>query len=333
MAACGGDDGGDSSDARRFDASQIVDSAPIDYDGGNLDLPETLPDPLPTGEPDVTLVTYNTALALTIRYAEQREPLIIEELKTLDADVVCVQEVWDHFLGVPAFYAEIASEWPHVFWSWQDSKVWGNGLMILSKHPLYRGRELVYTMNDTNNVLDRMVIAADVVTDDSYFHFMCTHLHHAAEDPLIRQDEMRELNELATAEGYWEAGQNTFLLGDFNTGPSTTSTSCNPCDPHDVASYNMILDDWTDPNENWDQCTFCIDIAGPLAILGGKESQVDQRIDHCFYKGSGVTHQSSRVIYDGPLELDVPGENPDGGLINATLSDHIGVECIFAPDP
>ena len=333
MAGCGGDDDGGGADARRFDASQVIDATPTDFDGGNVALPEVLPDPLPSGAPDVTLVTMNTALALTIRYAEQREPQIIDALKALDADVVCVQEVWDHFLGVAALRAELAAEWPYAFWSWQDSKVWGNGLLILSKHPLYRGRQFVYTMNDTNELIDRMVISADVVTDDSYFHLMCTHLHHVANDISIRQDEIREINELAQAEGYWDTGERTFLLGDFNTGPSTSSSSCSPCNPFDITSYNDVLDDWTDPNAGWDQCTFCIDIAGPLAILGGKDSEVDQRIDHCFTKGPDINLLSRRILFDGAIELDVPGENPDGGLITATLSDHLAVECVFGPPP
>ncbi|HUH02234.1 MAG TPA: endonuclease/exonuclease/phosphatase family protein [Kofleriaceae bacterium] len=288
-------------------------------------IPENLPDSLPTGDPSVKLVTANTALSLTIKYAEQREPLIVDALNTLNADVVCVQEVWNHLTGVVGLAAMLEGSWPYIFYSNINTTPWGNGLMILSKHPLYRGRHLRFAMNDSSGVIDRIIIGADVVTSDSHFHFLCTHLEPS--DVPIRNAEIAEIRSWAEAEGYL-AGK-TFLLGDFNTGPATGPAGCSPtCKPADVTGYDLLRQDWTDPNEGWDQCTYCRDIATPMQLLGVDPDDPDKRIDHCFYRGIGTsTLQAKAVVLDQSITVT----HPQDGEVVTNYSDHLAVSCTFGP--
>jgi endonuclease/exonuclease/phosphatase family metal-dependent hydrolase len=334
VAGCGDDDGGNvTADARPTpDAPAAPDAAAPDA-SVNAMLPETLPDPLPTGDPAVTLATINTALPTTIKYAAEREPFIIDALNTLEADVVCLQEIWDVLhnqdYGNALFYQHVKDAWPYAYWSTIDTKGWGNGLLILSKHPLYRGREIRYEAQPTggNAVLDRIAIGVDVVTDDSYFHFLCTHLHHEASEPQIRMDEIDELNAWAMTEGYFDGP--TFLLGDFNAGPKTSPSTCEPnCTPTDVVSYPHLLQNWTDANEGWDQCTFCVAQANPMQLLAPDPNYPDQRIDHCLYRNIGDSVQQSReIILDEPITI----EHDTEGTVQTYYSDHLAVSCTYGP--
>jgi len=286
-------------------------------------IPEELPDPLPTGDPDVHLVTFNTALALTIKYGEQREPVIIDAINGFDADVICLQEVWNHFSGKEAVADALRAQWPYIFFSYINTTTWGNGVMILSKHPLYRGRHLRFEHNDSSGVIDRIVIGADVVTDTSHFHVLCTHL---ALDIDIRNDEIAELKTWAQAEGYYDAP--TFLLGDFNTGPKTSPSICDPCNPVDTTGYDAVREDFTDPNEGWDQCTLCRAISNPMQVIEPDPNNADKRIDHCFFRGIGTsTMQASSIVLDQEISLDTPSD----GVVQTHYSDHVGLSCTFAP--
>lgn len=330
--ACGDDDGGVTADARPTpDAPPAPDAAPADASVSVM-LPEDLPDPLPAGDPDVTVATVNTALSFTIKYAAEREPQIVEEIKALDADVVCLQEIWDHLHGDngnATFYDMVKDAWPHAYWSTIDTKAWGNGLLILSKHPLYRGREIRFQAQPTGGdaVLDRIAIGADVVTGDAHFHVVCTHLHHENADPQIRIDEIEELDSWADSEGYL-AGP-TFLLGDFNTGPQVSPSACEPsCTALEELSYPALLQNWTDPNEGWDQCTWCVAQANPMQVIDPDPDYPDQRIDHCLYRNLGTSELQSRSII---LDQEITIEHDTEGTVQTHLSDHVALSCTFAP--
>ena len=68
----------------------------------------------------------------------------------------------------------------------------------------YRQRFLRYTMNDTNNIVDRAVIAATAVSDDWHLNVLCTHIQ-AGLDPTnsaIRTAQLAELDQFATDNDY-----------------------------------------------------------------------------------------------------------------------------------
>jgi endonuclease/exonuclease/phosphatase family metal-dependent hydrolase len=324
-AACGGGEPADPDARPVADGGGPADA--IAVDAAYALLPEDLPEPLPDGPVNARLAVYNTALSLTIKYAEAREPHIIDAVRGLDADVVCLQEIWDHFTSVEAFAAAVAADWPYAFWSNIDTGAWGNGVLLLSKHPMYRGRHLRFAANDPNGLIDRIVIGAEVVTPDAHFTALCTHLYQDELDATgIRMAEIAELATWAQAEGWW-AGP-TVLLGDLNTGPTTSSTSCDPCQEMDTASYPRLLEDWTDANADWDQCTFCRDLALPLQIIGGIEDFPDRRIDHCLVRGLGEAQGIARaLLFDQPVDVD----DAQAGTVNTLLSDHLGLRCDLAP--
>jgi endonuclease/exonuclease/phosphatase family metal-dependent hydrolase len=368
--ACSG--GGSTIDARPPSdaAPPTPDAAPID--GTTSGLPENPPEPLPTGDPAVTVVTYNTALAATIWYAPERKPIIVDKLKAIadEVDVVCLQEVWNTYApelgsGPKEMAGLLKPEWPYAMWDYTKQGIWGSGLLIVSKHPLYRARSVRFEANDPRGLIDRMVIAADVLVEgSSYFHVMCTHIN-AWEDPqdlAVRQAEIAEAKAWAQTQGYFDGP--TFFLGDMNCGPATAPCTGDTCTEPDMESYGMMLADWSDPNECdggvpniASQCTQCEATARPMQRLdsctegGIGDCDPDIRLDHCMYRGIGTSELSGAVIVLDDIIEVTPARGPDweacdGGLPcteycggeaepcdprDTQLSDHKGVKCSFAP--
>ncbi len=66
----------------------------------------------PTG----TFVTFNAGLAYSfVPYATERQPFVIQSVGGLDADIVCLQEVWNPD-DVAALTTAVAATYPNVYW-------------------------------------------------------------------------------------------------------------------------------------------------------------------------------------------------------------------------
>lgn len=69
--------------------------------------------PEPQADPARAFVTYNVGLARGyISYAEERRPHVIEVINALEADVVCLEEVWTQ-ADLDAIVAEVQAVFPH----------------------------------------------------------------------------------------------------------------------------------------------------------------------------------------------------------------------------
>ncbi|HOU54445.1 MAG TPA: endonuclease/exonuclease/phosphatase family protein [Myxococcota bacterium] len=117
-AACGSSSGGDDLGARDVPSDTEVPSltdlpAGAEESMDAQDLGEA-PDHQEIG-PDFTVVTYNTGLAVGyVDWAPQRVPFIGEAIRSLEADVVCLQEVWADMDG-DAIIQATSTVFPHSF--------------------------------------------------------------------------------------------------------------------------------------------------------------------------------------------------------------------------
>jgi endonuclease/exonuclease/phosphatase family metal-dependent hydrolase len=343
-AGCGGDD---DDDGVSFDAAPPPDStgaddaAPPDGNGAPV-LPETLPDPLPNGPLDLTIVTFNTGLIQAVKGADLRLPEIVSAIKARAAgvDVMCIQELYNEYESPEGMAEALKAEFPYAYWNPVGETVFKNGLLLLSKHPLYRGRVLYFENNNTPPFPDRALIAAMVVSDDWNLPVLCTHLQAGlagTEDPAIRLAEVGEIDDFADAEGYLDGA--ALLLGDFNAGPDpdTTDFECDDpdtkgevelCEPADLVAYQAVLDDgWTDPFPADAPCTSCRAQYIALELIAGLfADEPDQRIDHCWFR-----NLDPAVFIGGGVVFDEVQSIPFMDETLLTLSDHYGVECSFGP--
>ncbi len=327
---CGGDDD-DTPATPDAATSDPIDAATPDADlsdAGFQVLPEDLPDPLPQGIGGPLKVTsYNAGLIQLLKFNNERLPLIIEAVKGIDADVVCMQEVWFEFTTQKDFAEAVSETFPHSFWTWTGDTAFGTGLLILSKHPLFRGREQHFPGD--GGAVDRAVISADVVTPDSYFHFVCTHLE--AFELSIQNAEIDKIAQYVDDNGY--TGEPTFLLGDFNTGPSTgcfyTAQGCEP--DSRIEAYNRLLTTWTDAADGFaadTECTYCREFADPMQLIPTTNFFEDVRIDGCLYKDLGAAVPTAVQI----ILKDLVTYESGGETRMTQLSDHRGIECNFSVD-
>jgi endonuclease/exonuclease/phosphatase family metal-dependent hydrolase len=349
IAACGG--GGSTPDG-----GPIVDGGNSDggpgADATVVELPEAPPTPPPQGvTPNVKLYTYNTGLIdrLLVKAPEERRPFIVDAIKAADADVICIQELYQSYGGPERMAADLKQVYPYATWRWRNTSdtQLGYGLLIASKHPLYRARSLKYEAIGANSVVNRGLVAADVLTSDSYFTVMCTHLQAGldAASVTVKGGEITEAVAFAQQQGYLADGHITFWLGDFNAGPDPTDPSLCPDDPDccvapactktaDTTSYELVKSmGFTDPNTNALGATSSRSVFIPLQGLPIYNNEPSQRIDHCFYRGLPMADfGGGSIVFDEDPMIDYTGPGaPQGGQILHTMSDHLGVRCVWRP--
>jgi endonuclease/exonuclease/phosphatase family metal-dependent hydrolase len=278
----------------------------------------------------LSLITYNTGLAVVVKAVEERKPLIIDAFAEAEADVICLQEAFAPVTSPTEIAEALASIYPHAWSSDTVESISGNGLLILSKNPLEAESELLYTENDPLGLTDEMAIAAYVQTGEVPVRVICTHLHAGLDEDstAVRMAQIDELVRWAGEQGYLDGP--TFLLGDFNTGPDPVG-ECTPnsdpaCLAADEASYARLNETFDDPNQGWNQCTQCRDAFLPMQVISLYADEPDQRIDHCFTrKIDPLIHTSSEIVFDDEQSIEFNGETL------TTLSDHYGVRCVFEP--
>ncbi|HTM19853.1 MAG TPA: endonuclease/exonuclease/phosphatase family protein [Kofleriaceae bacterium] len=344
VAACGGG-GGDRPDARPSSDARPPDADTTD--AATAVLPEDLPSPLPSGDISGSFVSFNAGLIQVVKGGAERLPLQVTALKALDADLICMEEIWPVYTNGPEMAAALADTYPYSFWTWDGEFSLRNGLLIVSRHPLYRGRVMRYAMGNDGPTIDRMALGVTVVDDAGGWHanVVCTHMHAGLPDAdkAIRLSEAQELQTWAASENLTDGP--SILLGDFNSGPVPPSWQgicecstegeldagpqiCDDCVAADTATRAELQNTWTDCwAEDADFFTSSRDQFLQLAVIPGLfPDEPTQRIDHCMYKDLGgaafVPGSSGTVLTEDPA-LDVDGETLN------YLSDHYGIRCTF----
>ncbi len=317
LAACGGDDPA-AIDAARIDGTPIDAFSP---DGDISGLPEELPSPLPNGDVDARIMTFNIGHFATVRGGRERLPHQITAIEESGADIVCFQEVYTlpdpdvRYVSPHSLAAELADVYPYAAWSWETTNMLGSGNLIVSKVPLYRQRFLRYTMNDANTIVDRAVLAATAVSDDWHLDVLCTHLQAGLdpENAPIRLDQIRELGLFVTEHDY--ADGPSVLLGDFNADPDADEMrflrGLTPLGGRSVYFADAWLattgqDDAAGPGWTYDR-------RNPYALRSREPSR---RIDYVLVRGP------DRALRGEPLSARLVLDEPTDGI---WPSDHFGV--------
>jgi endonuclease/exonuclease/phosphatase family metal-dependent hydrolase len=146
---------------------------------------------------------------------ERRQPLILDTLRRVDPDVLCLQEVWEeqvegfaHELGLHHVYASRFER--------EDGFRFGNA--ILSRWPIARSEWRPLPAPDDRNEL-RTVLFAEVDGPRGPLQAFCTHLNWRFDHSHIRQDQVRTVCDLVAS-----LRPRTFppiLCGDMNAVPDS----------------------------------------------------------------------------------------------------------------
>jgi endonuclease/exonuclease/phosphatase family metal-dependent hydrolase len=272
---------------------------------------ETIPVDDPAVEPDliessVRVATWN----IWWRFGpwETRQPLVVEELRRIDADVVCLQEVWGtddttagdliaDELGYECRYAGLVELSPGVRF----------GNAVLSRWPITDHEHRALPALDEPDE-HRLVLRADVDGPRGPLQVFCTHLNWRFDHSHVRQAQVQ-----AIASFVQESRPREYppvVCGDFNATPHSdeirTLTGERP-----VADDLVLVDAWRhvhahDPGFTWNN-------ENPFVAA---QLEATRRLDYVFagwFKSRGAGN---------PVSAELFGTEPVGGV---HPSDHYGV--------
>ncbi len=256
-------------------------------------------------ETRVKVVTWN----LWWRFGpwQERQGAIVETLKSLDADIIALQEIW--FDGDNSTAAELAAQLGYHYIAAQCMVMndTGFGNAILSRWPIAEQDEVTFTgLEETGE--NRNAIYGLIEGPRGNIPVFCTHLNYKYEQSHIRQQQVAELAEFVDSKRPWKFPP--VVCGDFNAEP-------------DSDEMRMLVGLTTVPVK--DLCFVdAWNVAGEGAgvtwsnnnAFAVEEFEPDRRIDyilvgHPKYRGAG--HVTDCVV---------TGDQPVNGI---TPSDHYAV--------
>lgn len=239
-----------------------------------------------------------------------RQPLILDTLRDLDADVLCLQELWGtdeadqaaeigEALGYHHFYEPVLPI---------DGVQWGMG--ILSKWPLMEKQAFVLpSIPSDDGSRDCKAMWARLDGPRGPVDVLNTHLSWRPEESAIRQEQMsaiaQQIKETHTG------GMPPLLCGDFNAIPTADEIRMMTGEAPVPVEGLYFFDAWRasgqeGPGYTWHRSN----------TLTHKALQPDRRLDYIFVgepAGNGAGHV---------LRTEQVGTQPVGGLF---ASDHYGV--------
>lgn len=153
---------------------------------------------------------------------DRRVELAVAQLRALDPDVVCLQEVRPHAgattahsiaqpLGMVARYA-VATRWQAGEFGF--STAGEEGLALLTKQPLVADRVLMLPDARPGDV--RILLSGQVETEGGPIWVHTTHLHYRLADGCARERQVEAIDAAITACGRSNHDSPQILCGDFN---------------------------------------------------------------------------------------------------------------------
>jgi endonuclease/exonuclease/phosphatase family metal-dependent hydrolase len=269
------------------------------------------------GERDSTaFASYNVGLANTqVDYYYGRRDLMLDSLNTIDADVVCLQEVWKES-DADTLANGLAHKFPYNYVVMQNTHPanwsWGhNGLMILSRYPIKdeRMKQLDYYF------IRRSVLYTTVETElHGDLDILCTHTSTAISIPPYWGDfDSWEDEQNHQTRDILDSGEVDVMLGDFNTSPEGPGISAYTPEPYYMVTEAGYFSPYMEAAPG---CTWCVE--NPIASDGDG----DLILDHIFFNKI-YRDESFQVerIFDETLEVKDFWGNPQ----SSWLSDHAGI--------
>jgi len=243
---------------------------------------------------------------------EARRPAIAATLARLDADVVCLQEVWDD--GDVCFAAELAEGlgFHHTYGARLDLDGVRFGNAVLSRWPITGSEVLALPAHKEVEEL-RTCVRADIDGPRGPLQVFSTHLNWRFDQSATRQDQVRSVCRFITTSRP-EAGRAypPILCGDFNADPDSdeirmlSGRAATPEDKlvfHDAWEVAGQASGSSATGATWSN-------ANPYAIL---DLEPDRRIDYIFVgwpKAGGAGHVTScRVEGLEPVDGVVPSDH------------------------
>jgi len=263
--------------------------------------------PPPRVETTVRVLTWN----VWWRFGpwEARQPAILDTLRRIDADIICLQEVWETREGEsqPRALAE-ALGYQHVAASGLDLELAPEsmGNAVLSRWPITAGRAGALPAPKGLDEL-RTILRADIDGPRGRLEVFCTHLNWRLDQSHVRQQQVAAACEFvaSTRDG---RSYPPILCGDFNAEPDAAEIRL-LCGHAAVPVEKLVfLDAWRVAGDGGPGWTW-----SRLNPFTASDPEPDRRIDYVFvgYPGEGARGEviSARVEGVEPVDNVYPSDH------------------------
>ena len=257
-------------------------------------------------------------------HVQRRLEVAPHQLIGTDADIVALQEVYDHrhrrYLA-----SAVKDAYPYTYGVGDRWSMFSNGLMVLSRHPIVSG---LYAPAPGFRLLERAIsrkgyLCIEIMLPGiGRMRLINVHLTVSGMffpsvervDDERRRDEISHLVDLADANG----SEPAVLVGDFNCSPDVHADHY-----HHITEAGYV-DSFVAGGETGDGFTW--DVNNALNRNGPYKNSPSQRIDHIFIPKALLASLSP---VNGTVMFDRPTVSIDGAD-RVTLSDHYGMMVNFA---
>lgn len=280
------------------------------------------------------VLTYNTGLyrvrvgGITIvepiRHAAARVARMADAIRSVGADIVALQEVFDDRHLFPLLDA-LRADYPYIV-SGRDTHTPTflrdhSGLCILSKFPLYdvTHEELRDAALEERLFIVKGLLRATVDSPLGPLSIVNTHLTSGGmfrdpEGPWMVPIRHRQIDHLADLCAILPHPIR-LLVGDLNTGPEFAGTN------YARLVERGYIDTWhLDPEPHTRQKEVTWELTNPLNSRELHKTEALQRIDHAFLHPDSLS--TVRVIRSTPVLNEPTVSTPEGMM---TVSDHYGL--------
>lgn len=268
---------------------------------------------------DVRLLSFS--FYRTVDYITERLSALAEQIKRINADIVCVQELFHHDLQ-RRFRALLENHYPYAA-GFTDRGIkfrLDNELIFLSKYPLINSEfnKFRQAAFEERLFISRGMYRAIIEIPNAgklqlvNFHMTAGGLGKHPESQAmerIRSAQIRQLLDHVSGE------LPTILAGDLNAGPEASA-----------ANYEEVIQaGYQDAFLACNGSGITWDPANPLVAAGSESHLPPQRIDHVFLDAGAaglLTPHTSRVVMDHHCVAVANGKS-------VPVSDHYGVRVDF----
>ncbi|MEX2292974.1 MAG: endonuclease/exonuclease/phosphatase family protein [Acidimicrobiales bacterium] len=239
---------------------------------------------------------------------EARRPAITATLARIDADVLCLQEVWE--TAEDSLAAELATSLGlhHVYGSRLDLDGVQFGNAVLSRWPITGHEVLPLPAPADANEL-RTCVRADIDGPRGPVQVFTTHLNWRFDQSHIRQDQVRAICAFITRSR--AAGSNSFppiLCGDLNADPESDEIRMLTGRAATPEPKLVFHDAWEVAGTGSDGITWSND-----NLYATLDLEPDRRIDYVLVgwpKAGGAGHVTScTVVGQAPVDDVVPSDH------------------------
>ncbi len=255
----------------------------------------------------VRVVTWN----LWWRFGDwqARQGAIAETLAGLDADIICLQEVWSEENGVDQV-AQLAStlvmQGIRTDERFYRGASFGNA--ILSRHPIERVADQRLPPDDGPG--HRRALVARVEAPHAALSVVCTHLEYRFDKSAVRQEQVARLMEIVADQRGGEDDHPVILAGDLNAVPTSDEVRMITGEASPPVDGLVMTDAWATRGKGagvtWDEKNPHV---GPTAWP-------QRRIDYVF-----VSWPRPKPL-GNPVAARLAGDSETGGIVP---SDHYAV--------